>query len=202
MKLTAPKRARALAPVAEVAYTGAQAGNLGVRVTGADLVFMVARPDAAAGVYAGLGGSSADMPIIATSHAADTKADAAEKAGLFYVDVPWLVDQDMAREFIARSPDKPDSDYTRGESGRLFAMGIDAYYLGALVADAGGRAITLPAGMTGDLSFTTTGRLLRRRLAFGRIGEAGVTGPATVDDLAAAVELGSMAQADGEPDQG
>jgi outer membrane PBP1 activator LpoA protein len=192
------------APVAEVAYAGGQVGDLGDRVAGADIVFMVARPDAAAGVYAGLGGSGAGRPIIATSHATDTKADAAEKEGLFYVDVPWLVNREMAREFIARSPDTPDSDYTSGEMGRLYAMGIDAYYLGALVADAGdSTAITLPAGMTGDLSFTTTGRLLRRRLDLGRMGENGVTGPATVEELAAAVELGSMAQAeDTETDAG
>jgi outer membrane PBP1 activator LpoA protein len=193
-------------PAAEIAYTAGQAGDLTGRLGAADIVFMVARPGDAAAVYAGLGGSSAAVPIIATSHAADNKADAADKSGLFYVDVPWLVYQDRAREYIGRSPDKPKSAYTRGELGRLYAMGIDAYYLGALVANGGSAesaALTLPAGMTGDLSFTTTGRMLSRRLALGRIGEAGVSGPASVEDLAAAIEAaGATAQASADKGEG
>lgn len=184
-------------PVAEVAYAGNRVGDLTDDVAEADIVFMVARPDDAAVVYSGLGGSSAGMPVIATSHAADNKADAADMAGLFFVDVPWLVDRDMAREYIARGPDKPDSDYTKGELGRLYAMGIDAYYLGGLVANgAGGVPLALPAGMTGDVSFTTTGRLMRRRLALGRIGEGGVTSPAAVEEIATAASGAAHASAD------
>jgi hypothetical protein len=183
-------------PVAEVAYAADGVGDLTDEVAEADIVFMVARPDDAAGVYAGVGGRSADMPIIATSHAADNKADAADMAGLFFVDVPWLVDRDMAREYIARGPGKPDSDHTKGELGRLYAMGIDAYYLGGLIANgAGGVPLALPAGMTGDVSFTTTGRLMRRRLALGRIGEGGVTGPAAVEEIAADAAASGAAQA-------
>jgi hypothetical protein len=194
------------APVAEVAYTAGQAGDLTGKLGAADIVFMVARPGDAAAVYAGLGGSSAAIPIIATSHAADNKADAADKSGLFYVDVPWLVYQDRARDYIARSTDKPKSAYTRGELGRLYAMGIDAYYLGALVANAGDAeslALALPAGMTGDLSFTTTGRMLSRQLALGRIGDAGVSGPASVEELAAAIAAGgATAQAGADASEG
>ncbi len=184
-------------PAVEVPYTMDDVGTLRDRVSGADLVFMVARPDDAAAVYAGLGGGGAGMPVIATSHAADNKVDATEKVGLFYVDVPWLVDRALAREYIARSPDKPDADYTKGELGRLYAMGIDAYYLGALVAKmrVGGSPIDLPAGMTGDLSFSTSGRLLRRQLTLGRIGEGGVTHPAAVRDLAVGLKRRGTAQA-------
>jgi outer membrane PBP1 activator LpoA protein len=185
-------------PSAEVAYTSGQPGNLGAKIEAADIVFMVARPKEAAGVYTALGGSTAGVPVIASSHAADNKSDAADKAGLFYVDVPWLVNQDMAREYIARSPDKPKSDHTKGELGRLYAMGIDAYYLGALVANGGsgaGTPLQLPAGMTGDLSFTNTGRMMSRRLSLGRIGASGVTGPATTEDLAAAVKAADTAKA-------
>jgi outer membrane PBP1 activator LpoA protein len=185
-------------PAAQVSYVPGQLGDLGAKVGEADVVFMVARPDNAAAVYSALGGSSAAVPVIATSHATDSKADAADKEGLFYVDVPWLVNQDMAREFIARSPDKPKSDYTKGELGRLYAMGIDAYYLGAMIANQGvgtPSALTLPVGMTGDLSFATTGRMLGRRLALGRVGEDGVTGPAGVQDLAAAAKPSSTAEA-------
>ncbi len=196
-------------PVAQVAYTPGRPGDLGPRVDAADIVFLVARPREAAGIYAALGGRAAGMPVIATSHAADSKSDAADKAGLFYVDVPWLVNQDMAREYIARSPSKPKSDYTKGELGRLYAMGIDAYYLGAQVAKGSARGSTgvgaplaLPAGMTGDLSFTTTGRLLSRRLALGRIGDAGVTGPAAREDLAAAVAAGDAPGAADESAEG
>jgi hypothetical protein len=186
------------APIAEIPYTAGGAGDLSDEVSGADIVFMVARPNDAATVYKGLGGGDAGMPVIATSHAADSKADAADKAGLFYVDVPWLVDQEMAREYIARSPSKPKSAHTKGELGRLYAMGIDAYYLGGLVAN-GGRApsapLALPAGMTGDLEFTTTGRLMSRRLVLGRIGEGGATGLAAAEDIAAAAEAKAAAKA-------
>lgn len=193
------------APVTEVAYAGSRVGDLIDEVDEADIVFMVARPDDAALVYAGLGGSSAGMPVIATSHAADNKADAADMAGLFYVDVPWLVDKDMAREYIARGPNKPDADHTKGELGRLYAMGIDAYYLGGLVANANGAGsmpLALPAGMTGDVSFTTTGRLMRRRLALGRIGDGGVTGPAAVEEIAAEAAASDAAQASTDTGEG
>jgi len=185
-------------PKAQVAYTPGEPGNLSARIEGADIVFMVARPTDAAGVYGALGGSTSAVPVIATSHAADNKGDVADKAGLFYVDVPWLVNKDVAREYIARSLDKPNSKYTKGELGRLYAMGIDAYYLGALVANGsarGGEPLALPAGMTGDLSFTTNGRLLSRRLALGRIGDNGVTNPAATEDLEAAVNAAGKAKA-------
>lgn len=191
-------------PVAEVAYAGNRIGALTDEVAEADIVFMVARPDDAARVYAGLGGSGAGMPVIATSHAADNKADAADMAGLFYVDVPWLVDKDMAREYIARGPNKPDADHTKGELGRLYAMGIDAYYLGGLVANANGAGsmpLALPAGMTGDLSFTTTGRLRSRRLSLGRIGEGGVPSPAAAQEIAAQAAVSGAAQASAETEE-
>ena len=191
-------------PAVQLAYTSTQPGDLGAKLDGADIVFMVARPKDAARVYGALGGSTARIPVIATSHAADNKSDAADKAGLFYVDVPWLVDKDMAQEYIARSLDKPKSDYTKGELGRLYAMGIDAYYLGGRVANgsAEGAPLALPAGMTGDLSFTTTGRIASRRLALGRIGEGGVTGPAAKTDLATAVKSGKTAGAADEAAKG
>jgi outer membrane PBP1 activator LpoA protein len=185
-------------PKAQVAYTPGEPGNLSAKIEGADIVFMVARPTDAAGVYGALGGSTSAVPIIATSHAADNKGDAADKAGLFYVDVPWLVNKDVAREYIARSLDKPSSKYTKGELGRLYAMGIDAYYLGALVANGsagGGEPLALPAGMTGDLSFATNGRLLSRRLALGRIGDNGVTNPVATEDLEAAVNAAGKTKA-------
>ncbi len=185
-------------PEAQVAYAPGEPGDLGAKISAADIVFMVARPTDAAGVYGALGGSTSAVPVIATSHATDNKGDAADKAGLFYVDVPWLVNKDMAREYITRSADKPQSKYTKGELGRLYAMGIDAYYLGALVANGnvgGGAPLALPAGMTGDLSFTTNGRLLSRRLALGRIGDNGVTSPAAIEDLGAAVNAAGKTKA-------
>lgn len=190
-----------LKPSAEIAYAGG-AGNLGdqLAAAGADLVFMLARPEDAARVYSAIRAADADLPVIATSHAADQVEDRADKKGIFYVDVPWLVDDERATEFQQRGADKPAAKYTKGQLGRLYAMGIDAYYLGAEVANNPSvpTALTLPSGMTGALSFAPQGRLMQRRLALGRIGSGGSLAASSLDELAAATEPSATAEADDE----
>jgi outer membrane PBP1 activator LpoA protein len=175
-------------PAVEVAYDAAAPGDLQAKVAGAGSVFMIARPGDASAVYTALGGSDAEIPVIATSHATDEKADAGDMEGLFYVDVPWVVQTDSAKAFAERLAKKPDSKYQKGQFGRLFAMGVDAYYLGAQVANpgqssGGSAAPQLPAGMTGALAFSPSGRLVTRELALGRFGPGNGLAPATTAAL-------------------
>jgi outer membrane PBP1 activator LpoA protein len=162
-----------------------------------DLVFMVARPEDAAGVYAAIT-AAAGPTVISTSHATDRADARSALKDLFYVDVPWLVNREKATEFQQRAAEKPDSKYTRGQLGRLYAMGVDAYYLGALVANTppgAPPALTLDAGMTGALSFTTQGRLLKRRLVLGRVGTDGVLALSTPEELSASLARSDIAGA-------
>jgi outer membrane PBP1 activator LpoA protein len=173
---------------------------------GVGLVFMVARPEDAAGVYAAIT-AAAGPTVISTSHATDRADARSALKDLFYVDVPWLVDREKATEFQQRAAEKPDSKYTRGQLGRLYAMGVDAYYLGALVANTppgAPPALTLDAGMTGALSFTTQGRLLKRRLVLGRVGTDGVLALSTAEELSASLARSDIAGASSaeETDEG
>ncbi len=190
-----------LEPAAAIAYAN-NTSELGDQITaaGANLVFMLARPEHAARVYSAIRAGDANVPVVATSHAADQVEDRADKRGIFYVDVPWLVDQERAQEFQQRGPDKPAEEYTKGQLGRLYAMGIDAYYLGAEVANNPSvpTALKLPSGMTGALSFAPRGRLMKRQLAIGRIGSGGSLTASGLDELAAATAPRATAAVDDE----
>jgi outer membrane PBP1 activator LpoA protein len=139
------------------------------RIAQAGTLFMIARPDEATGVVtalkANLARSSSRTPIIATSHITDDEAKSTATKGVFYVDVPWLVGSDAKDQLVEGLSVKPA--YQGGELGRLYAMGIDAYYLGGQIAQ-DSAAPTLPEGMTGGLSFR--GRNSQRMLALGRFG--------------------------------
>jgi len=133
----------------------------------AKAAFLVVRPERAGAVYQDLGGMNAPMPIIASSHASDERGQYEDLEGLFYVDIPWLVNQDAIKANLEGGVEI-DREYTKGTMGRLYAMGVDAYYLGARIVNGESPAVTLEHGLTGELTFTKTGRLLSRRLALGR----------------------------------
>jgi outer membrane PBP1 activator LpoA protein len=204
--------------VREVAYSPDSAQSLGAmaaEAAGADVIFMIARPMNAVKVYDALRGAGAKAPVIATSHAADTEDDKERMEDLFVVDVPWLLGGDAASRFAGEVSPKPAGKHRKGSLGRLYAMGIDAYYLGAAVANrdaARGKnaPLTLPQGMTGSLTFPPNGGLVSRRLALGQIGDDGKVTPAMVDELAAAAKSAAASgttaerstEADGDTDEG
>jgi outer membrane PBP1 activator LpoA protein len=133
----------------------------------AEAVFLVARPERVAAIYQDLGGANSPAPIIASSHANDERGQYEKLEGLFFVDIPWLVNQDEIEAGFGGDV-KIDKQYTKGTTGRLYAMGVDAYYLGARIVNGESAAVTFKQGLTGELAFASTGRLLSRRLALGR----------------------------------
>jgi outer membrane PBP1 activator LpoA protein len=147
--------------------SGGLSANAKEQAAKAKAVFLVARPERAAQIYQDLGGADSPAPIIASSHASDERGQYDRLEGLFFVDIPWLVNQDEIRTGL-EGGGKIDNDYTKGTMGRLYAMGVDAYYLGARIVNGESAAVTFKQGLTGELSFTNTGRLLTRRLALGR----------------------------------
>jgi outer membrane PBP1 activator LpoA protein len=162
-------------------------GSAKSRAAEAGAIFLVVRPEVAGKVYQALGGADAPAPIIASSHASDESGQYEDLEGLFYVDIPWLVDQDAIKASFAGDAEI-DREFTKGTTGRLYAMGVDAYYLGARIINGESPAVTFEQGLTGELKFANTGRLLSRRLALGRFvglegSDAVIPKPSSVEAL-------------------
>lgn len=81
--------------------------------------------------------------------------------GIIFCDMPWLIDPLRAKEMqqlLSRNPAKHSDQYKR-----LFAMGVDAYYLSTHMAAL--RAGEQYAGVTGELSLGQNNHI-RRNLAW------------------------------------
>lgn len=156
-------------PDAEAIAYGSGGLSAGAKAKAADAeaIFLVVRPEQAAKVYQDLGGADSPAPIIASSHASDERGQYEKLDGLFFVDIPWLVNQDQIKVELGDAVEI-DKAYTKGTMGRLYAMGIDAYFLGARIINGDTPAVVFDQGLTGALTFSNTGRLVSRRLALGR----------------------------------
>jgi outer membrane PBP1 activator LpoA protein len=143
-----------------------QKDNLKQALDKAKVIFMIAQPKDAVVIFNMLRGESQDIPIIATSHATDDEAQFPKLDGLFYVDIPWLVDPSIRNNF--KKNGQINSEYLKGQQARLYALGVDAYSVAARVAKNPSSGITLKDGMTGDLRFDSNGKLVERRVALGR----------------------------------
>ena len=127
--------------------------------TKVDAVFLAADPAAARFVRPYL---PTGMPVFATSHSVDPRAEAVANLDLEsvrFLEMPWFVERDHPAVMAYTTPQLPMPI----EFERLYALGIDAWRLGQMVADVE-RARSTPRldGVTGRI--TLDGRQFTRAL--------------------------------------
>jgi hypothetical protein len=152
----------------------------------ADFLFLVADTDQARSLYPSLRDKEAALPVIATSAVYGGEANRArdkDLAGLYFVDLPWVLGIGAADDPLARSKLKGSPSYLSNPLKlRLYAMGIDAYRLAPRLTALGKDPSASFPGETGTLSVDSRGRV-QRQLALGRFTE---NGPQPVTEIAAA----------------
>lgn len=106
---------------------------------------------------------AADLPVYATSHifsgVVDNPRDA-DLEGALFIDMPWLLDSRRQASFIQAALNR---HWAQDKSAyrRLYALGIDAYHLGARPGRLRpGNAVF--KGVTGDLSLTPDHQIKRQ----------------------------------------
>ena len=128
--------------------------------TKADAVFLAADPAAARLVRPYL---PTGMPVFATSHTVDPRAEAVANLDLEsvrFLEMPWFVERDHPAVMAYTKPQLPMPI----ELERLYALGIDSWRLGQMVAGVeGARSAPLLDGVTGRI--TLEGRQFTRALA-------------------------------------
>ena len=126
----------------------------------ADAVFLAADPSAARFVRPYL---PTGMPVFATSHSVDPRAEAVANLDLEsvrFLEMPWFVEPDHPAVMAYTKPQLPMPI----EFERLYALGIDAWRLAQMVAGVeGARSTLLLDGVTGRI--TLEGRQFARALA-------------------------------------
>lgn len=174
--------------VGETAFA-ANAGSYGATVSGllakgrADFIFLAANAEQARAIYPETRQGAGGIPVIATSdvYAGDVSPSRDKAlAGLYFVDMPWMLGVSAEDEPLRRAELKKGPSYLSTALGRrLYVMGIDAYRLAPrLSVLASDPAASFP-GQTGTLSIDGLGRV-RRVLTLGRFTE---TGPAPVEAI-------------------
>ena len=167
-----------------------------------DFVFLAADAAQARRIYPLIRGGAGALPTIATPDVYPGTADRArdqDLAGLYFVDLPWLLGVGADQNPLARSKMRRQSATLGTPLGlRLYAMGIDAYRLAPRLTALSKRLISSSfTGETGILSIDSQGRV-QRRLSLGRFTERGV---AAVAGGSAATGTGRAQTASG-PDIG
>lgn len=151
-------------------------GDVGALLAGgsADIVFLVATSNEVRPLWSALRETDARLPVIATSHVyeggLDPDRDAA-LSGLYFVDIPWVLDQQRSDALSRRALADRLPNVT-GPLARLYAMGIDGYRLAPRIAEMGRSAGTFFPGETGGLSIDSLGQV-RRQLALARFTDKG-----------------------------
>jgi hypothetical protein len=110
-----------------------------------------------------------DLPVYSTSHvyvgAVNTERDR-DLDGISFGDTPWLISP-ATRDAQLYDTLRGAWPASAGSSGRLYALGIDAYRLLANLGRLRGQPGAEMAGQTGAVSVDSTGRVWRR-LAWAR----------------------------------
>ena len=156
----------------------------------ADFLFLAVDADQARKLYPPIRDGANALPVIATSAVYSGTADAARDkalAGLYFVDLPWVLGVGQANDPVARANLKGKSASLSTPLGlRLYAMGIDAYRLAPRLAGlAKDPAATFP-GATGTLSLDALGRVQRQLT----LAQFTATGPQPVSAKPAATQRG------------
>jgi len=156
----------------ESRYAGDVAALLGAG--DADVVFLVASGKDVTPLYAALEGAGGRTPVVATSHVYDGDFNPvrdAALAGLYFVDVPWLLDLERS-DTLSRSALRERLPDASGPLARLYAMGIDAYRLAPRIGEMGRNPGTFSPGETGGLNVDALGQV-RRQLVLAQFTGSG-----------------------------
>lgn len=143
---------------------------------GADFLFLAANAEQARVIFPQIRKDAADLPVIATSDVYTGEADGARDralAGLYFVDMPWMLGVERADDPLRRADLKSTANHLTTPLGRrLYAMGIDAYRLVPRLSALADRPGASFAGQTGRLSVDALGRV-QRQLLLARFTESG-----------------------------
>ncbi len=174
------------------AADAAKTSNALLKKGEADFLFLAVDADQARTLYPPIRDGANALPVIATSAVYSGAADAARDkalAGLYFVDLPWVLGVGQANDPVARANLKVKSAALATPLGlRLYAMGIDAYRLAPRLAGlAKDPAATFP-GATGTLSLDALGRVQRRLT----LAQFTATGPRPVTAKPPAKQRGWM----------
>lgn len=164
--------------VAQPSYGSASAAALEVANADAQVVFLVATNREVAGLWGALQSAGNRVPVVATSHVFDGEFDAARDQalnGLYFVDIPWLLDQQRS-DRLSRQALRTSLPDVSGPLARLYAMGIDAYRLAPRIDEMGRQPGTFFPGETGGLSVDSRGEV-HRQLILARFTAGGITTP-------------------------
>ncbi len=141
----------------------------------ADVLFLVATQEMAYQVYPQISLVDSSLTVIATSHVYSGAFQGAQDkvlAGLYFVDIPWMLDTEgegpLSRRRLSGS-----SFAVANPLARLYAMGIDAYRIAPRLTDLARSPGAYYPGQTGGLSVDPLGRI-QRQLALARFTESGV----------------------------
>lgn len=112
---------------------------------------------------------AADLPVYATSHVYTGEADPTmdrDMNGLFFGDMPWVLGQDQSGRSL-RARVEPHLSSLDGGLHRLYALGVDAFNLIALLDPLARYPYERYQGETGSLSLDAQNRV-RRELTWTR----------------------------------
>lgn len=145
-----------------------------------DLVFFVATNTMARKIYPQITSTaSKPAPIISTSHVYAGSFKPADKVleGLYFVDIPWILDADSSGPLSRRAMKGASAS---SPLGRLYAMGIDAYRLAPRLSTLAKNPGAYYPGQTGGLAIDSLGRVTRQL----NLGQFTADGPRLADPFA------------------
>jgi hypothetical protein len=123
----------------------------------ADMIFLAANAPQAQGIRPWL---DAAIPTYGTSHLYDGAAKSIQNQDMLavhFVDAPWLVEPDSP-EFVTLRPTEPLSS---AEQQRLYALGLDAFRLVAVLDNAPAAGKLVLDGATGNIIMQENNTLTR-----------------------------------------
>jgi outer membrane PBP1 activator LpoA protein len=168
--------------VAQASYGSNNAVAESLAASNPEIVFVVATTKNIAPLWEALRSNGVQAPGIATSHVYDGKNDPIRDqalAGLYFVDIPWLLDQQRSDQLSRQALSGTLADVS-GPLARLYAMGTDAYRLAPRVSEMQRQPGTFFPGETGGLSLNARGEV-QRQLTLARFTESGVITPARIE---------------------
>ena len=149
-----------------------------------DVILLVATTKNIQHLWGALQSLHFDRPVVTTSHVYDGSFDPTrdqDLAGLYFVDIPWLLDQERS-DMLSRQALRGTLGDVSGPLARLYAMGIDAYRLAPRVIEMSRQPGTFFPGETGGLTIDSRGQV-HRKLALARFTRSGVIKPATISKI-------------------
>jgi len=149
-----------------------------------DVVLLVATTKDVRHLWSALQFLNFDRPVVATSHIYSGEFNPTqdpELAGLYFVDIPWLLDQQRSDQ-LSRQALRGTLGDVSGPLARLYAMGIDAYRLAPRIVDMSRQPGTFFPGETGGLTIDSRGQV-HRQLALARFTRSGVISPSAISKV-------------------